>query len=371
MRILYLTAGYTVHDARFIGTAAKAGHELLLVRLDRTRPAALPPLAREVGWHPPGIARPSDVGPLASEFSRIISDERPDVVHAGPVQTSGYLAALVSVRPLLLMSWGSDLLVDAERDEEWRNATIRAIRAADLLLCDNDAVAEKATDLGYPADRIVVFPWGVDLDRFAPTAGREAMRRHLRLDGSFAVLSTRSWEPIYGIDILLRAFVRALRQRADLVLVLVGGGSRAADIERTIEELGIGSSVIRPGVLPHDRLPALFAAADVYVSCSRSDGTSVSLLEAMASGLPVIAGDIPGNTEWVVPGDNGWLAKDGDPESFATAILAAAELDRTTRARIARTNRRVVEERADWRVGSRTLLSAYERALLTRSGASA
>ena len=68
-----------------------------------------------------------------------------------------------------------------------------------------------------------------------------------------------------------------------------------------------------------------FRAADAYVSCAQSDGTSVSLLEAMATGLPAVATDIPSNREWVVDGQNGWLATDASAEEFADPFLRAAK----------------------------------------------
>ena len=65
-------------------------------------------------------------------------------------------------------------------------------------------------------------------------------------------------------------------------------------------------------MISQERLPDYFRAADLYVSCSLSDGSSVSLFEAMATGLPVVVTEAPGNHEWVLTSDNGWLAAPGD-----------------------------------------------------------
>ena len=95
-------------------------------------------------------------------------------------------------------------------------------------------------------------------------------------------------------------------------------------------------------------------------SCAHSDGTSVSLLEAMASALPVLVTDISSNREWVAPGENGWLAPSGDAGAVAAALVAAAALDGEARREMGLRNRRVVEARADWGVNGARLLEAYD-----------
>jgi glycosyltransferase involved in cell wall biosynthesis len=158
----------------------------------------------------------------------------------------------------------------------------------------------------------------------------------------------------------VEGFRRAHGREPRLRLVLAGGGSLAPEVDRWIAEAGIAHAVHRPGALGHDALPEWFRAADLYASCAESDGTSVSLLEAMATGLPVLVTDFPSNREWVAPGENGWLAPVGDARAVAEALVQAAALDAEARDAIGRRNRAVVEARADWAVNSRALLAAYD-----------
>src|SRR5207244_9134549 len=104
-----------------------------------------------------------------------------------------------------------------------------------------------------------------------------------------------------------------------------------------------------------------FRAVDLYVSCSLSDGSSVSLLEAMATGLPVVVSDTPGNREWVVSGKNGWLAPVGDADAFAGHLITSIRSGSSARARISQANRGIAERRADWSRNSGQLRPAYER----------
>jgi glycosyltransferase involved in cell wall biosynthesis len=367
MRILYLSRDYTTHDRRFLLKLAGSEHEIWYLRLERGpivyEPRPIPEAVRVLSWPESGqrITTPDAVPPLVPGFSEVLARVRPDLVHAGPVQTCGYLAALAGARPLLIMSWGSDLLVDADRDDRWREATRLTLSRADWLLCDCDAVRHKARLLvPFGEDRIVQFPWGIDLDRFRPGDGRLGLRTRPGWSEARIVLSTRSWEPIYGIDVLLRAFAAAHRQDPALRLVLLGAGSLGTEVLQLIAESGLEDVVYRPGMLSNDLLPELFRSADIYLSCTHSDGTSISLLEALATGLPVVVTDNPGNREWVVPGENGWLAPAGDAAAFAAALLEAARVvGRGGNAAIARANRQVAERRADWDHNVRKLLDAY------------
>ncbi len=293
----------------------------------------------------------------------------PDFVHAGPVPTSAFVAATAGVHPLAAMSWGSDLLVDADRDRATRERARFALGRSDLLFCDCDAVREKARTLaGFAADRIVQFPWGVDLDRFRPDGERLPWRERPGWQEATLLVSTRSWEPGYGIESLLESFARATARRVDLRLVLVGSGSLREWVERFVAEHGLRDKVLMPGAVDHDLLPPYFRSADVYVAATPADGSSVSLLEALASGLPAVVADNPGNREWVTPGTNGWLARPGDPDAFARRLAEAAALPAPARRAMAAANRALAEARADWSKNKRLLLAAYDRVEASLSG---
>jgi len=368
LRILYFSLGDTVHDRRFLQRIADFGYEVWSLRLsdagradpDEDTSGAGPRASWPTGA--PTVKGPEGVPNLLPAFRDVLADVRPAVVHAGPTQSCGYLAALSEFHPFLLMSWGSDLLVDAERNEVWRRATSVALHGSDLLLCDSAAVRTKAhTLLGYDDSRIVQFPWGVDLKEFRPGADDRGLRHEMGWDDSFIILSTRSWEPLYGIETLLEAFRRAYAKEPRMRLILLGGGSLASKIERFLKSNKLDRFVHRPGVMPHDAISAYFRAVDLYVSCSLSDGSSVSLLEAMATGLPVVVSDTPGNREWVVSGKNGWLAPVGDADAFAGHLITSIRSGSSARARISQANRGIAERRADWSRNSEQLRQAYER----------
>ena len=134
-------------------------------------------------------------------------------------------------------------------------------------------------------------------------------------------------------------------------------------IRQFIEDRKLAGIVTIRGQIPPSDMPKWFRAADAYVSCARSDGTSISLLEAMATGLPVVVSDIPSNREWVTAGENGWLAKVGSCQEFADRLLSVASLSPEQTRGIGERNRQIVAQRADWDKNFPLLMSLYQAVL--------
>ncbi|WP_322793441.1 glycosyltransferase [Bellilinea sp.] len=366
MKVLYFSRDYTPHDHRFLSALAQTPHTIYYLRLERQsrqledRP--LPPQVEQVVWQ--GGRQPvgwRDYPRLLSDLRRVIRRLQPDVIHAGPIQSAAFLAALSGFRPLVSMSWGSDLLLDADRSAWMRWVTRFTLRRTTVLAADCRTVLEKAAQFGFPPQRVVLFPWGVELARFQP--GRaDAFRARRGWQDAFVVLSLRTWEPLYGVDVVARGFARAARQNPRLRLLLLGGGSQAGLIRSIFEQEGVQEQVFFGGQVNGDDLPQYYQEADLYVSASHSDGSSVSLMEALASGLPVLVSDIPSNREWITPGREGWLFADGDDRALSEGILrAAGQPEGLKEMRLAA--RRLAEERANWQVNFQRLLDAYQLAL--------
>lgn len=372
MKILYFTRDYTPHDHRFLSALAGSGHRIFSLRLERRgrqledRP--LPPQVEQIAWQ--GGQKPAnwrDYPALLGALKRVVRRVQPDLIHAGPVQSAGFLAALSGFRPLVTMSWGSDLLLDAGRSAWMGWVTRYTLGRTTVLAGDCLAVQQKAAGFGFPAQRSVLFPWGVDLNRFRPGHNPDFRQRRGWQD-AFVVLSLRTWEPLYGVDVLVRGFARAAQHIPELRLLLLGGGSQAGLLRQILEQHGLLDRVHFGGQINQDLLPAFYQSSDLYISASHSDGSSVSLMEALASGLPVLISDIPANREWIEGSQAGWLFPDGDDQAVTRGILSAyrqrAELEPVRAAA-----RALAEQRADWQHNFQRLLEGYDLALrLQRDG---
>jgi glycosyltransferase involved in cell wall biosynthesis len=297
-----------------------------------------------------------DLPGLLPDLEIVLREIAPDLVHAGPLHSAAFLIAQTGFSPLVAMSWGYDLLYDVDRSAALRQAARYTLERSAVLVGDCQAVREKAISLGMPGKRIVTFPWGIDLDRFTPPPGGRTAQ------GPFIVLSTRSWEPIYGVDVLASGFVQAARKRPELRLVMLGSGSQARLLEKIFSQGGVLDRVAFPGQVGQAGLPTFYQAAHLYASASHSDGSSISLLEALACGLPAAVSDIAGNREWVEPDVTGWWFSDGDADALAGILLLALER-RQELAGMGIAARREAERRADWKENFPQLLRAYELAL--------
>jgi len=274
------------------------------------------------------------------------------------LQTVALLVALSGYRPLVSMSWGYDLLFDADRNALWRWATRFSLSHSAVMVGDCNTIRQRARNFGMADERIVTFPWGVDLDHYNVVTSERLNAR------TFTLLSTRNWEPIYGVDVIAEAFVQAAQQRPQLRLILLRDGSQAGLLRQVFTRGGVIDKVQFPGQVSQAELPDYYRAADLYISASHSDGSSISLLEAMACGRPALVSDIPGNLEWVEPGVQGWRFADGDPNALAQAILHAVDM-REKLPEMGCAARLLAEQRADWKKNFQQLLRAYEIALQT------
>jgi len=147
---------------------------------------------------------------------------------------------------------------------------------------------------------------------------------------------------------------------------LIGGsGPLTNNLKDMAKGIGLENYVVFTGNIRYDRMPDYLNASTVYVSTSLSDGTSCSLLEAMACGLAVVVADIPGNREWVKDGDNGFLVTVQDHGNLAEKVVSLLS-NKELRELFGDKNVEIAEARADWKVHARTFNETIE-GLLNRN----
>ncbi len=366
MKVLYIHRDDSVHDRRFIDALGNLAVEVVALQLENR--------GNDKGsWKPPDNVnlvswsrydRPFrwSYGDLfTKELQKLVQSMHPDVIHAGPVDLCGYLAAKSGFSPLVAMSWGYDLLVNAESNFINRSRVRFTLNRTTVLLADCKAVSDQAHRFGFPFKRIVTFPWGVDLRVFRPGTG-ERLRTEFGWDKKTILLSTRSMEKLYGCDVLVDAFIKAAQSNEHLCLLMLGDGSQKEQLMDKIASAGLNERVKFTGFVPETDITQYFQASDVYISASHSDGSSVSLLQAMACRIPPLVSNIPGNREWVTPGQNGWLFDDGDRAGLS-ALMSVAASSPQLRKKYGKASREIVQKKADWEKNSRKLGDAYQQAI--------
>jgi glycosyltransferase involved in cell wall biosynthesis len=346
LRVLGVADARSINVARWARRLVERGHEVHLAS-DRLPPNGLDRVTlhdvRTLGLvtRIPGLRR-ERIGPAVGTLARRLGV---DLVHAHYLLPYGYWAARAQRHPLVMSPWSRDIFVDAhESDRGYQRATA-SIAAADYLVVNSEANRRASIELGADPGRIQEIIWYSELERFAPDRADPGLRARLGWpDDALVVLSLRNFRPYTNLDVVLRAFARVAKDepRARLLLAARGGPSRA-DTEAVIDELRIRELVTIERVEWED-LPGVVAAADVAVTIASSDSTPASLLEAMASALPVVAGRTWSIDEWISEEEGGALLPCRDEVAVAEA-LGALLRDPELRRRHGERNERFVRQR--------------------------
>jgi glycosyltransferase involved in cell wall biosynthesis len=230
----------------------------------------------------------------------------------------------------------------------------RTLASVDLNVVPSRFLQHVFEGFGIPA-RII--PNIVDLDRFQ---FRE--RRPLRP----RLVSTRNFEPLYNVACTIRAFRFVQDRHPDATLTLVGGGSEEPDLRGLVRELGVTGVRFTGRMAPHEIWRA-YADADIYLQTSNIDNMPTSILEAYASGLPVVATAAGGVPAILTDGEHGLLTPLDDPRAAADAVLRL--LDDAALATGLITHARARVEACAWPAVRDLWLDAYRAVLASRAHA--
>ena len=197
-----------------------------------------------------------------------------------------------------------------------------------LASADEEAIGRFISRSGgrISRDRIVQLPTCVDLSEFRPAPVNEARASlGIPLNSNVFVTSGRIAQ-FKGWDLLLDAFLVFQRQRPDSLLILIGDGEDRPLVEDAIAARNLGSRVRITGFQKPSAVSSYLNAADVYLCASLVEGWSVSMLEALACGKPIVSTPVSGTSQMIVPKKNGVVVRTRNPGDFAMAIESALGL---------------------------------------------
>jgi glycosyltransferase involved in cell wall biosynthesis len=304
----------SVHVARFVRGLCEAGQRVVLATHGELaiepHPALVEAVTLDLGvtqWR-----APRQILDLARRWSV-------RAIHAHQANSVGWHAARAargSGLPVVLTLWGSDVLLLPSRSRFHHWMVCRALRGASAWTADARVLLEAADALvgpGHGPRQRCWIPLGIDEPDAAAAPPRE--RR---------ILSCRLHKPLYRVDAIVRAFARLPARCSGWTLEVAAAGSETDALKRLAVELGVAERVEFTGMLSPQALAQSYRRAALFASVPLTDGTSVSLLEAMAAGCVPVLSDLPANREWVVDGLNGWLVGDLDhlDAAFVEAIAA-------------------------------------------------
>jgi len=293
--------------------------------------------------------------------SYVLLKSRCSLIHAHWAIPTGLIGALVGMvlrKHLIVTIHGSDLRMAMEHSGFVRKLFVFVCKRAAHVNCVSEAQENEIEKLGITRGKVSTFPMGVEETflKAGQNRGRISAKR------PFTVLSNRNLLPIYNVSLLIRAIPGVLKEEPATRFLIAGEGAERENLERVAKELKVSQSVQFLGRIPHQEMPGLLSEADIYVSTSLSDGTSVSLLEAMAVGSFPVVTDIASNREWVADGENGFLVRADSAVLLAQRIVDAIRngslLDKARQRNV-----EIVQTKAYWKENIRRVIELYRNGL--------
>lgn len=248
------------------------------------------------------------------KLRKTILEFQPDVLHAQYASSSGLLGALTRFHPFYISIWGTDIYDFPRTSFIHRKLIEFNLNSADKILSTSRDMANEASK--YTNKEIIITPFGIDLEKFYP--------RTVKHDRKEIVIGTmKRLHKKYGIDNLMRAFkeVSKIKANVDLKLIVGGSGEEEQNLKQLSVALGIQHRVIFPGFIQSSEVAEFFRNLDIAVFLSHRESYGVAVLEASASGVPVIVTDIGGLPEVVRDGHTGIVIPDNNHEIAVQSLL--------------------------------------------------
>ena len=239
--------------------------------------------------------------------------------------------------PKIGISWARDI---QSLINNLQPSVILGLLELDLIIVDCKFHMENLINFGINPRKIVNFPYGVNLSKYD---FYEKAPKHSNL----IVYSNRSWEPGYGYETLLEAYQEYAKYSEKIEFRLAGDGSLRLKLMSEYQTLFKSGKLVILGNISEDNNIEELKKSDLYISASEYDGISVSILESMAIGTPVIVSDIPPNLEIISDGENGLTfnkQKSNDLIFKMSTILNSNQ----KMSEFAYRSRKIIEARANW-----------------------
>ena len=343
LRVAILGSGRSLHTKRWARRLAERGHE---VHIYTVYPEPVPGVhIHDVLGH--RLPKGTGVRMLwrRRHLKKALAELDPDVVQTQNLWPSGEWAWRAGKRPLVQGVWGSDVLVIPKRDPKLKKLAQEFLNEADAITVNSDGLKKGVTDLGVPAGLVHRIGWGVDT-RVRYTGERDRSLVDTIFPGRPVVASPRLHKDLYNLDIIMAGIPQVQKAVPDAAFLFMAYGVETENLRKQAEDLGVSDSV-HFRRFTEDEVPLVFAGSELTVSVPASDtGRPTSLLEAMASRLPVVLSDLPAIHELIDQDDGAEIVPLRDVDATAAATIKLLQ-DEGLRRRYGDRNREVVVREAD------------------------
>ena len=317
-------------------------------------------------WLPGRETLPAIIAAYRS-LGQLLREVRPDVLNMHYLLTTGlggqWWASRLGV-PTVLTLIGMDVYDPVYRPPAaLRTLMRRAARQSAAVTCISTFVRD-IVERDYPRGRrgaASVIPYGVDIKEFHPGVGGDGVRERYRVArGEKLVLTVQRLFPRKGVQHFVKAAAVVRQACPEARFLVVGDGPERAGLEALGRELGLDPVLKFAGLVDNSQLPSVYAASDVFAFHTFHEGLGIVLLEAIASGRPVVTTVAGGTTDIIREGENGLLVPPGDDRALADAMVRLLRSESEARALAAR-GREIAEREYDWDVIADRYLEIFQR----------
>lgn len=266
-------------------------------------------------------------GRVPRGFLRALERTRPRLVHAHfgtSITPAAAIAGALDI-PLLVTFHGHDIAT-VPRTPEAAERRMRSILRVDHAIAVSEFIAQRLRESGCPPERITLHRIGVDTDTFSPARATA---------GAHRVLFVGRLVPKKGLAHLLRAFPAVQQRQPAAELIIIGDGPLRESMEHLAQQLGVNAAFLGvqtpEHVLDHMRSAALLAAPSVVTASGDAEGLPITIMEALACGLPVVASPSGGSAEGVRDGITGFVVPPADEGALAARIAQLLQDDELRR----------------------------------------
>ena len=307
MRLFYIAFAHSAHTLKWVNYFKKQ-HELMLVSF-------------YPGDNIEGVdfrylpVRHKNLAVLRlNKVKRLIDDFRPDILHAHYASSCGLIAAFTKFHPYVLSVWGDDILDFPKKSPVHRWVIRHAIRHADYITATSNMLAESTKKYMENNKDISIIPFGVDLEQYRYVERKASSTIHIG--------TVRNLTPKYGLEYLIKAVAGLIDSGSNVDLTIVGKGLLRDQLKSLVSQLKITSAVNLIGYVPNEKVIDYLKDFDIFVMPSVGEGETfgVAAVEAMATGLPVVASNIGGLPEVIDHEKTGLLVEPGNVEMLRGAL---------------------------------------------------
>ena len=244
------------------------------------------------------------------KMKQIINKYKPSVIHVHQANSFSFLTTLANRRqnPLIITTWGSDVLLLPEKGRIYKYIVKYSLNRADFITADAAFMKEKIIKMGIK-NNIMLANFGIDFESIPDSSIKKNI-----------IYSNRLHEKLYNVDKIIISFSHFIKDNSSWKLIIGANGSETENLLKLAEKILPKNSFEFIGFVNRKENIQNYLKSKIWVSIPSSDGTAISLLEAMAYGCIPILSDLPANREWVKNNENGIIVEDKLENEFNNAL---------------------------------------------------